>query len=301
MLPLFSIDDFMPTEEKCVEVLRKLRWPNGLKCIYCKSKAVVSNGKYGKYGNHFHKFWCRGCGRSFSEKTGTIFMNSNIPLREWFYITRELEKGVSINRISQDLNRRYGTVMEIAHKVMEDLFMKRFVEEMEETVEIDELYHSAGQKGTKCEQREPRKRGLKLRGRGTWNKDKPPIVGKTQRNGKLKLDVLKNATKKKIRKSLKVKEGSTVYTDDFTAYIGLDQDYKHDTVNHSEREYARGDVHTNTIEGIFQDLRHWLNTFKGVCKKNLKYYVNLFEFRYNIRNLNPFGKLQELLSVIICT
>jgi len=65
-------------------------------------------------------------------------------------------------------------------------------------------------------------------------------------------------------------------------------------VNHSEKEYARGDVHTNTIEGAFQGLRHFLDTFKGVCKKNLHLYTALFGNRYN--NRDNIGKVIGIFS-----
>ena len=72
-----------------------------------------------------------------------------------------------------------------------------------------------------------------------------------------------------------VGEGSVINTDDFTAYVHLSEDgWDHQVVNHSMGEYARGDIHTNTLESLFQDLKHWLNTFKGVCKKNLQIFVS---------------------------
>jgi len=75
--------------------------------------------------------------------------------------------------------------MHAAHKIMDSVFMKRLVELTGEDIEVDEMYQSAGQKGKKCRDREPRKRGLKLRGRGTYNKDKPPIVAVISRRGRL--------------------------------------------------------------------------------------------------------------------
>ena len=240
---------------------------------------------------------------SFNDKTGTIFEYSKMGVREWLYIARELQKNKSINRISKELGRRYKHVMRIVHMIMERVGTGKFLERLSGVVEVDEMYVSAGQKGTRCVSRGPRKRGLKLRGRGTWEKDKPPIMGLLERGGKAVLKVARQVSKKIVDGLMDlVSSGSVINTDDFTAYRHLSEDgWDHRVVNHSIGEYARDNVHTNTVEGLFQDLRHWLNTFKGVCKENLQLFVSMFQFNYNYRNLNPMEKFTELLHTMLCT
>ncbi len=241
---------------------------------------------------------CMNCGKSFNEKTGTIFERSKIPVREWIYIAKELKRGISILKITQELGREYKNIHTIAKKIMNNVYEKRFLETLSGKVEIDEMYIPAGEKGSKTLKRPPRKRGLKLHGRGTYDKDKPPIAGTVKRKGKISLQVLPNMKKRSVNKVLKrIDKKSTVYTDDFKAYLSLaKKGYKHMTVNHSEKEYARGDVHTNTIEGAFQGLRHFLDTFKGVCKKNLHLYVALYENKYNNRKKDATKYLNFFLQ-----
>lgn len=302
MLGLFmlSIDDFLPSEKRCAEVLREFRWRDGVECVWCGSRDVVKNGSYMQ---HYQKYMCRGCGRSFNDKTGTIFEYSKMGVREWLYIARELQKNKSINKISKELGRRYKHVMRIAHMIMERVKTRKFLEKLSGVVEMDEMYVSAGQKGTRCVSRRPRRRGLKLRGRGTWEKDKPPIMALLERGGKVVLKVAKHVSKKTVDGLMElVGRGSVINTDDFTAYMHLrEEDWDHRVVNHSMGEYARDDVHTNTVEGLFQGLRHWLNTSKGVCKKNLQLFVSMFQFNYNHKNLNPMDKFTELLHTILYT
>lgn len=297
---MLSIDDFLPSEERCAKVLRELRWVDGVKCVWCGSRDVVKNGSYMR---HYQKYMCRGCGRSFNDKTGTVFEYSKMGVREWLYIARELQKNKSINRISKELGRSYKHVMRIAHMIMERVKTRKFLERLSGVVEMDEMYIPAGQKGSRCASRRPRKRGLKLRGRGTWDKDKPPIMGLLERGGKAVLKVAKHVSKKTVDGLMElVGKGSVINTDDFTVYIHLSGDgWEHRVVNHSMGEYARGDVHTNTVEGLFQDLRHWLNTFKGVCKKNLQLFVSMFQFNYNHRNLKPMDKFTKLLHTMLYT
>lgn len=295
MKPLLTIMDFMPTEKKCIRILKNLRWPNGkIRCVYCDSDKIVSNGSIKKL---LHQYLCKHCHRYFNERTGTIFENSNFKLREWFYMARELSKNISMNQISKDIDRKYEHVMNACHKIMNNTFMNKFVGVLEGETETDEMYIPVGEKGTKQTKRKPRKRGLKLRGRGTWDKDKPPIVGTFQRHGLAIFHVVRNMFEKAVVQIGWFTNGKK-FTDDFSSYNVWGFTHDHQTVNHSAYQYAIGDIHTNGIEGRFQDLRHWLNTFKGVCKKNLYLFVGMFEFNFNHRDLSPINKFITLLGYL---
>ena len=87
--------------------LRELRWPDGIKCVYCGSGHVV---KFGSQRKHVNRYLCRKCHKTFSDLAGTIFENSKMKLNEWFYIARELQRNTSINQIHKDLGREYDNV-----------------------------------------------------------------------------------------------------------------------------------------------------------------------------------------------
>jgi transposase-like protein len=233
--------------------------------------------------------------------TGTIFEDSNMELNEWFYITRELQRGMSINQISKELGRGYRHVMNAAHKIMDSVFMRRLIELSGDDIEVDEMYQSAGEKGTKQIAREPRKRGLKLRGRGTYAKDKPPIVAAVCRGGNAIAEVFTQLRKNNIDAFLYLVNGRAIFTDDYRIYDHLDNadGILHESTNHSKKHYAECYKHSNTVEGMFCDLRTWLRTYKGVCKKNLHKFVSLFLFNYNHRELNPFDAFSALLSTTL--
>ena len=82
-------------------------------------------------------------------------------------------------------------------------------------------------------------------------------------------------------------------TDDFKGYIPFKKIVKHETVNHSAKEYVNGNKHTNTIEGFWSLLKrgitgqyHWLSD------KWLNQYIQEFCFKYNNReNINVFDLL----------
>ncbi len=298
MKPLFSITDFMPTEAQCIKVLRKLRWPNGIKCPRCGSKQVV---KFSPHRKVMHKYLCKHCRRIFNDLTGTIFANTKLGINEWFYIAKELQRGISINQIAKELGRKYEHVMNAAHDIMDGTFMKRLIELSGDDVEVDEMYQSAGEKGTKQTAREPRKRGLKLRGRGTYAKDKPPIVAAVCRGGNAIAEVFTHFCRKNIDAFLYNVNGRTLFTDDYRAYDHLDyaDGVLHESTNHSKKHYTECYKHSNTVEGMFCDLRTWLRRYKGVCKKNLHKFVSLFQFNKNHNHLPPMDMFMELLSTVI--
>jgi transposase-like protein len=79
-----------------------------------------------------------------------------------------------------------------------------------------------------------------------------------------------------------VETGSRIYTDSFPSYSILQgMGYRHDYVNHSIGEYARGDVHINNCENRASILRPWLSAHRGISKDNLDTYLSLFQLQRN--------------------
>lgn len=287
----------MPPEERCAEVLRESRWRGGVRCPLCGSKKVV---KYGKWRKCYQKYRCNGCWCYFNDLTGTVFEDSKIGLREIIYAAKRLLEKESMNQISRELGRDFRTIMRI-RDLMGDVLARKLVTKLEGEIEIDESYVSAGQKGTKCEHRAPRKRGLKLRGRGTYEKDKPPIVALVERGGGVVLSVAEDLNREHILELLKehASDDCSLYTDDFPLYAEL-PGYEHRKLNrYSRKEYARGDVHINTAEGVFSLLKSWLRMLRGVRKDKLWKFLKLFEFRFNFRSLNPFDRLSALFGLLL--
>lgn len=172
----------------------------------------------------------------------------------------------------------------------------------------------AGHKGhpekVKAKGREGRRRRLKgSRGRGTLEKEKPPVLGMVQRGGEVILHMLPNVQQATIKPVINanVAHGSLVFTDEYNIYNRLvEWGYAHKTVNHSIGEYARdedGDdfheVHVNTIEGIWSLLRSWLRPHRGISQEKMPIYLGFFEFVHNVRKrgkaLLP-SMLETLLS-----
>ena len=165
-------------------------------------------------------------------------------------------------------------------------------------VECDEVYVKAGHKGrpesVRRKNRSGRRRALKgAPGRGTLEKEKPPILGIIQRSGDVAIFMLPDVQRKTIEPILRsvITPGTLVNTDEYIIYNKLrDWGYEHKTVCHAIGEYARdedGDgfceVHVNTIEGFWSLLRSWLRPHRGVSQEKLPCYLGFFEFIHNVR------------------
>lgn len=180
-------------------------------------------------------------------------------------------------------------------------------------VEFDEVYVKAGHKGHPeaviRAGRKGRCRGLKgAPGRGTLEKDKPPIFGMIQRSGEVVIRMLANVKQATIKPLIlkTVAAGTWVYTDEYNIYSRLEEwGYDHKTVNHRAGEYARdedGDgfyeVHVNTMEGFWSLLRSWLRPHRGISQEKLPCYLAFFECLHNIRKRGQ-AALHSLLSLLI--
>ncbi len=196
------------------------------------------------------------------------------------------------------------------------MFFQNCLQKLSGTVEVDEVYQTAGNKGNGRSIREgnkskgirknlgrnPRKRGLKIKGRGSYSKDKPPVIGMVERkSGTIHLDVtldVKQDTMKPIVER-HIEKGSKVYTDEYSVYDFLGSSgYLHESVNHSAGEYARGDVHINTQEGTWSLFRPFIEAGRGVSKERLPLYAASFEFFRNVKNKRE-DALKELIKTCL--
>ena len=91
-----------------------------------------------------------------------------------------------------------------------------------------------------------------------------------------------------------VRTGSRLYTDSASSYRAL-RGYYHEYVNHTQKEYARGEVHENRAECLFSLLKPYLRVFRGLSKTNLPGYLGFFQFLRNFRQLTVFEQAEMIL------
>ena len=246
---------------------------------------------------------CKVCRRTFNDRTGTIFHYSRLSLRAWLILIILLILiHTSMNSISWLLYTSYMTVFRASRRLL--LRLNQPIAELQGEVEVDEVYQTAGLKGRnnsiliKLLSRKPRRRGLK-RGRGTYREDKVPVFAFIERGGRRLFATARDVTEETILAKPCIKAGSTVYTDNFTSYNVLNDLYRHETVNHSTGEYARGEAHVNTCEGEFSVFRPFISIHRGVAKCNMPLYTSLYQLHRENRRTKAIQALEHTIKTTL--
>ena len=289
-MDLMKLIERFDTDDKCRTALEQLRWPDGVQCIRCESVKISRNYKR-------NQFECESCGYHFSVTAGTIFHDSHLPLRKWFiatYLICESKKGMSALQLKRTLGVAYKTAWYLCHRIREAV-KDADISLLSGVVECDETYV-----GGKAKNMHKDVRARKIQGRGASGK--AMVLGAIERGGKVRLDHALTPDRETLRAFIAAKladETTTIMTDDLPAYDGCgDANTKHEMVNHSKMEWVRGDVHTNTMEGVWSLFkRSIIGSYHQISVKHLDRYLDELEFRFNNRN-NPYLFRDALLRLI---
>jgi transposase len=271
MAKQFTVTQFFkrfPDDETCLKHLFQTKYGKSMDCPKC--------GKHGKFSKlkGMPAFQCSWCAYRIHPMVGTPFEKSRTPLQKWFYamyLFTTSRHGVPAKELERQLGVTYKCAWRMGHEIRKYMGKVDGDGPLFGHVEADETYV-----------------GGKKRGGGTGRATKKAIVmGMAQRDGSIITQVIPNTGASALHREIwkNVVPGSRVSTDEWTGYRGLHRlGYKHETVNHSHEEWARGDVHTNNLETFWSRLKNSIRgTHVFVSKKHLPKYLGEFEFRYNMR------------------
>jgi len=175
--------------------------------------------------------------------------------------------------------------------------------QLQGTVEADDLYHTAGNKGQakhggkKHLGRRARGRRQKREpGRGHYDNDRPAIIAWVSRQGAVVIQATKDFPVQTVQKAadLAVRAGSRLSTDLASSDRAL-KGYVHECVNHTQKEYARGEVHENRAECLFSWLKPYLRVFRGLSTTNLPGYLGFLQFLRNFRQQTACEQAELIL------
>jgi transposase-like protein len=250
-----------------------------------------------------------GEGGTFTPLTGTILEGLRMDIHTLWLVVEHFVAGQAAVETAEEARLHRHTAQRLFRLLRAALYQNRSCQPIalapEHIVEGDEVYLTAGVKGQAgglALERAPRTRGLKRRGRGTWESDRLPVFGLLCREGQVRLFVLRNVQSQTIRPIVHqmVGRGAKVYTDSYSIYHFLARDgYQHQTVNHGAGEYARDEVHCNTMECTWSWLRQMIRTYRGVSKVYLPLYVAQFEFFYNRRHASRWSRMLDLMQIAL--
>lgn len=272
-MTLPEVNELYSTDDRCRELLERLRWPEGVMCPRCKDTRVSRLKEYARYE-------CVGCEYQFTVTSGTIFHDSHLPLPMWFIavlLLCEAKKGMSALQLKRTLwgNNKgsYKTAWYLCHRIRAAMVGARGM--LDGTVEIDETYVGGRRLG---------------KGKKASMENKEVVFGIRKRDGELRFihaSDAKATTARMIIGDNLSEDVDVIVTDEAVIYpfaLNKDQKAKHQTVNHSAKEYVRGDIHTNTVESAFSLLKRGIiGTWHRVSAKHLQAYLDEMCFRFDRR------------------
>ena len=260
------------SDERCREMLERLKWPNGPECPRCKALPA-------RLANTPKILYCRECDYQFTVTANTIFHDSHLPLIKWLtavYLLCESRKGMSANQIKRTLGISYKTAWYLCHRIRAAMATAE-KNRLDGTLEIDETYLGGKQRS----------------GRQGLSDNKIPVFGIKQRGGELRFfraDDVKSGTLAKFLKENVSEDVDVIMTDELPAYpkammgAGI-HGSKHKTINHHSKVYVDGDITTNGIESAFSLLKRGIvGSWHKVSAKHLPAYLEEMTFRFNRRN-----------------
>jgi predicted RNA-binding Zn-ribbon protein involved in translation (DUF1610 family) len=232
---------------------------------------------------------CQECGHHVYPAAGTIFHKSRTNLTKWFfamYLMTSTRHGVAAKEIERQLGVTYKCAWRMCHE------LRKLMAQADDKfggpfggghVEIDETFVGGRRKANEPD-------------------NKTIVFGMLQRGGRLLAAPIPDVTIYTVEGIINenIPAGTKISTDEHRAYSGLKHAYDHGAVNHSEKEYVRGEYHVNSLES------HW-SLFKRAVKgthvhisaKHSWKYVSEFSYRRNMRHShsNMFNLLVEAFAL----
>lgn len=268
---LVSLLDRYNTDDRCRDALEAIRWPSGVACPRCGDMDVSEITTRNVWA-------CASCDYRFSVTVGTIMHRSHLPLRKWFlaiYLMCESKKGMSANQLKRSLGVQYKTAWHLCHRIREAMGNDPFTgPTLVGIVEMDQTLIGGKAKGK------------------DWRDNKHWVAGAIERGGKVRLeripDIRKGTIHDFVRRTVS-DEAEAIYTDELRSHVGLETDTRrHESVNHSAEEWVVGDVHTNSVEGVWSLFkRSIVGSFHKMSVKHMDRYLEELEWRFNNRD-NPY-------------
>jgi transposase-like protein len=264
--------------------LESILWADGVVCPHCGSvdRAGKLEGVKGKNGKIRHGLWkCyeAKCRKQFTVRVGTVFEKAHIPLHKCLqtvYLMAASKKGISAHQLHRTLEITYKSAWFLCHRIREAMRDGSLAPMggSGKTVEIDETIIGKVEGAPK---------------RITWggNQFRNIVLTLVEREGSARsfhIDGTTSATLIPILRT-NISRESHLMSDEASWYKGIGKEFaSHGAVEHRAKEYVRGDVTTNTVEGYFSIFKRGMRgTYQHCKEKHLHRYLAEFDFRYSNR------------------
>jgi transposase-like protein len=305
MTAIFDAPHF--TDDRAArEFLERVLWPDGPTCPHC---GVIGNA-FGikRKGVPTGVYRCneRECRKDFTVTMKTVMERSHIALRKWllgFHLMTSSKKGVSAHQLHRTLGITYRSAWFMAHRIREAMRAGGLVPAAPiggegKIVEADETYL-----GMQDNPKPSRKRTTPYtKGGRSGPSGKRAVLALVERGGNARMFHLAVADKPTVTKLVRdnIAKESRFHTDESKLYIGSVAHFaSHEAVKHSHGEYVRGDVHSNTVEGVFSVFKRGMKGIYQHCaEKHLHRYLAEYEFRHNHRIALGFNDKDRTFAAV---
>jgi transposase-like protein len=239
-------------------------------------------------------FKCNDCYEQFTVTVGTVFERSKVPLNLWLQAVHLMcasKKGISAKQLERMLGVTYKTAWFMSHRIREAM-----------TSDTTTMLGGPGSSGiVEADETYWGNTGKQRKGaRGYDHKMK--IVSLVERNGEKRTYHVANVTAATVRPILQsqIDAKARLMTDEAAVYTKAGREFaEHGVVKHGAKEYARGDINTNTVESSFAILKRGLNgTFHSVSEKHLQRYCAEFDFRWNTRQSQGYNDTDRAAAAL---
>ncbi len=292
----YSVTEFLaefPDDAACLEHLWRTRYaPDGehahcprCDCLRVFKRYATAQGR--------QSWTCTGCGHHVHPTAGTIFQKSSTSLRLWFhamYLMTSTRCGISAKQLERELGVHYKTAWRMFNKIRNELMTDEGEAQLSGDVEVDET--SWGGK--------PRHKLKGPKEIARFREAKTTVLGMVERNGRVRLRVIASRRGPALSREVRthVNPSAFLITDDWPAYRPLRPEFlDHRVINHSAGSYVDGDIHTNTIEGFFGNLKTGMRgAYKHVSDQWLQSYLDEYAWRYNERHRDGRSMFHSLLD-----
>lgn len=289
----FQLFKLIPDEESARVYLESLLWPDGPVCPSCiTSQRITARKRVGFYR-------CNQCKLDFTVRTATIFERSHVPLHKWvyaMYLVVTARKGISSMQMAKEIGVTQKTAWFMLGRLREACAGKTGKgNRLSGIIEVDECFVGGLEKN---------KHAHKKLNAGRGSVGKTAVLGLRERGGETRAMVIDATDVRTLHGAVHahVKPGSLVCTDEAQGYNGLDGLwFNHRSVNHGTGEYAKGSVHTNSIESVWAVLkRSIIGTWHQVSPKHLGRYVDEVTFRLNAGNvaIHTLARLDSFILAV---
>lgn len=278
-------------ETAAVEFFENQRWGNLPTCAHCGSDSVYKMmDATGEKRNARFLWRCRSCAKQYTVRIGTVYEESRLDLRHWcyaFWRAATSKKGVAALEIKRHCQISYKSALFLMNRIRFAMAPDPDAPKLSGTVEADECYIGGKPRPMSGQVNKP--------GRGTR---KTPVFAIVERDGEIRRRVVPDVTGETLRGILReeVESSARIMTDEFGAYNGLGTWFSggHLHVNHGTREYAVGDIYTNTAESSFAVVKRGIvGIYHNVSREYLHRYVWQFDFVWNNRELNDGERIEK--------